>query len=72
MSISLHPDTPEGRTLAAASVAAAGATAMPPFAALVDVHAEDELAGFHLKQLLNGAKASACNLNSKKGKKHDE
>jgi hypothetical protein len=31
MSISLHSDTPEGQTLAAASVAAAGgAAAMPP------------------------------------------
>jgi len=30
--------------------------AMPAFAALVGTHADDRLAGFHLKRLLNGAK----------------
>jgi adenylate cyclase len=35
---------------------------MPAFAALVDVHAEDALAGFHLKRLLNGAKGARMQL----------
>jgi hypothetical protein len=30
--------------------------AMPAFAALVGLHADDNLAGFHLRRLLNGAK----------------
>lgn len=34
------------------------ATAMPAFAALVGLHADDPLAGFHLKRLLNGAKGA--------------
>src|SRR3954451_9128206 len=33
---------------------AGDATAMPAFAALVGAHADDALAGYHLKQLLNG------------------
>ena len=31
-------------------------TAMPAFAALVGQHADDALAGFHLRRLLNGGK----------------
>lgn len=41
---------------------AGDATAMPAFAALVGVHAEDALAGFHLKRLLNGAKGVRMQL----------
>jgi adenylate cyclase len=36
--------------------------AMPAFAALVGSHAEDALAGFHLKRLLNGAKGVRMQL----------
>jgi class 3 adenylate cyclase len=39
-----------------AKLEAGDASAMPAFAALVGLHAEDPLAGFHLKRLLNGAK----------------
>jgi adenylate cyclase len=39
-----------------AKLEAGDATAMPAFAALVGLHADDALAGFHLKRLLNGAK----------------
>ncbi len=38
------------------------ATAMPAFAALVGLHADDALAGFHLKRLLNGAKGVRMQL----------
>jgi class 3 adenylate cyclase len=38
------------------------ATAMPAFAALVGAHADDALAGFHLKRLLNGAKGVRMQL----------
>ncbi len=38
------------------------ATAMPAFAALVGSHADDALAGFHLKRLLNGAKGARMQL----------
>jgi class 3 adenylate cyclase len=38
------------------------ATAMPAFAALVGLHADDPLAGFHLKRLLNGAKGVRMQL----------
>jgi class 3 adenylate cyclase len=38
------------------------ATAMPAFAALVGAHADDALAGFHLKRLLNGAKGVKMQL----------
>jgi len=38
------------------------ATAMPAFAALVGLHADDALAGFHLKRLLNGAKGVKMQL----------
>ena len=37
-------------------------TAMPAFAALVGLHADDSLAGFHLKRLLNGAKGVRMQL----------
>ena len=37
-----------------AKLEAGDATAMPAFAALVGQHADDALAGFHLKRLLNG------------------
>lgn len=36
--------------------------AMPAFAALVGAHADDALAGFHLKRLLNGAKGIRIQL----------
>jgi adenylate cyclase len=38
------------------------ATAMPAFAALVGLHADDALAGFHLRRLLNGAKGVKMQL----------
>jgi class 3 adenylate cyclase len=38
------------------------AAAMPAFAALVGIHAEDPLAGFHLRRLLNGAKGVRMQL----------
>lgn len=41
---------------------AGDATAMPAFAALVGLHADDALAGFHLKRLLNGAKGVRMQL----------
>ncbi|MET4117145.1 class 3 adenylate cyclase [Bradyrhizobium sp. JR1.5] len=41
-----------------AKLEAVDATAMPAFAALVGLHADDALAGFHLKRLLNGAKGA--------------
>jgi len=34
----------------------------PAFAALVGMHADDPLAGFHLKRLLNGAKGVRMQL----------
>ena len=39
-----------------AKLEAGDAVAMPAFAALVGSHADDKLAGFHLKRLLNGEK----------------
>ncbi|MBR0965377.1 response regulator [Bradyrhizobium diazoefficiens] len=45
-----------------AKLEAGDATAMPAFAALVGLHAEDALAGFQLKRLLNGAKGSRIQL----------
>jgi len=36
--------------------------AMPSFAALVSKHADDGLARFHLKRLLNGAKGARVQL----------
>lgn len=41
-----------------AKLEAGDPTAMPAFAALVGLHADDALAGFHLKRLLNGAKGA--------------
>jgi len=38
------------------------AGAMPAFAALVGLHADDSLAGFHLRRLLNGAKGVRMQL----------
>jgi adenylate cyclase len=35
---------------------------MPAFAALIGQHADDPLAGFHLKRLLNGAKGVRMQL----------
>jgi class 3 adenylate cyclase len=43
-------------TEAFAKLEAGDAAAMPAFAALVGTHANDALAGFHLRRLLNGAK----------------
>ncbi|MDE5462408.1 MULTISPECIES: adenylate/guanylate cyclase domain-containing protein [unclassified Bradyrhizobium] len=45
-----------------AKMAAGDAAAMPAFAALVGMHADDTLAGFHLKRLLNGAKGIRMQL----------
>jgi class 3 adenylate cyclase len=45
-----------------AKLEAGDATAMPAFAALVGLHADDALAGFHLKRLLNGAKGVRMQL----------
>jgi class 3 adenylate cyclase len=45
-----------------AKLEAGDATAMPAFAALVGLHADDPLAGFHLKRLLNGAKGVLMQL----------
>jgi class 3 adenylate cyclase len=45
-----------------AKLEAGDATAMPAFAALVGAHADDALAGFHLKRLLNGAKGVRMQL----------
>lgn len=45
-----------------AKLEAEDATAMPAFAALVGMHADDPLAGFHLKRLLNGAKGARMQL----------
>jgi class 3 adenylate cyclase len=41
---------------------AGDAAAMPAFATLVGQHADDALAGFHLKRLLNGAKGARMQL----------
>ena len=38
------------------------AAAMPAFAALVGLHADDALAGFHLRRLLTGAKGVRMQL----------
>ncbi|MCK1722142.1 adenylate/guanylate cyclase domain-containing protein [Bradyrhizobium sp. 141] len=45
-----------------AKMEAGDAAAMPAFAALVGMHADDSLAGFHLKRLLNGAKGVRMQL----------
>ena len=45
-----------------AKLEAGDAAAMPAFAALVGTHADDALAGFHLKRLLNGAKGARMQL----------
>jgi class 3 adenylate cyclase len=45
-----------------AKLEAADVGAMPAFAALVGQHADDSLAGFHLKRLLNGAKGVRMQL----------
>jgi class 3 adenylate cyclase len=45
-----------------AKLEAGDAAAMPAFAALVGTHADDALAGFHLKRLLNGAKGVRMQL----------
>jgi class 3 adenylate cyclase len=45
-----------------AKLEAGDVTAMPAFAALVGSHADDPLAGFHLKRLLNGAKGVRMQL----------
>ena len=45
-----------------AKMEAGDAAAMPAFAALVGMHADDPLAGFHLKRLLNGAKGIRMQL----------
>src|ERR1700716_874477 len=45
-----------------AKLEAGDAAAMPAFAALVGSHADDALAGFHLRRLLNGAKGVRMEL----------
>jgi class 3 adenylate cyclase len=45
-----------------AKLEAGDVTAMPAFAALVGLHADDPLAGFHLRRLLNGAKGVRMQL----------
>jgi class 3 adenylate cyclase len=45
-----------------AKLEAGDAAAMPAFAALVGTHADDALAGFHLRRLLNGAKGVRIQL----------
>jgi class 3 adenylate cyclase len=45
-----------------AKLEAGDAAAMPAFAALVGLHADDALAGFHLRRLLNGAKGVSMKL----------
>jgi class 3 adenylate cyclase len=45
-----------------ARLEAGDAAAMPAFAALVGLHADDALAGFHLRRLLNGAKGVRMRL----------
>jgi len=45
-----------------AKLEAGDVTAMPAFAALVGMHADDTLAGFHLRRLLNGAKGVRMQL----------
>jgi class 3 adenylate cyclase len=45
-----------------ARLEAGDAAAMPAFAALVGSHADDALAGFHLRRLLNGAKGVRMQL----------
>jgi class 3 adenylate cyclase len=45
-----------------AKLEAGDAAAMPAFAALVGSHADDVLAGFHLRRLLNGAKGVRMQL----------
>jgi class 3 adenylate cyclase len=45
-----------------AKLEAGDSSAMPAFAALVGAHAEDPLANFHLKRLLNGAKGVRMQL----------
>jgi adenylate cyclase len=45
-----------------AKLEAGDAAAMPAFAALVGTHADDPLAGFHLKRLLNGGKGVRMQL----------
>jgi class 3 adenylate cyclase len=49
-------------TEAFAKLEAGDAGAMPAFAALVGQHADDALAGFHLRRLLNGAKGVRMEL----------
>jgi class 3 adenylate cyclase len=49
-------------TEAFAKLAAGDAAAMPAFAALVGQYADDALAGFHLRRLLNGAKGVRMQL----------
>jgi adenylate cyclase len=49
-------------TEAFAKLEAGDSGAMPAFAALVGTHADDALAGYHLKRLLNGAKGVRMQL----------
>jgi hypothetical protein len=45
-----------------AKLQAGDGAAMPAFAALIGMHADDALAGFHLRRLLNGGKGVRMQL----------
>ncbi len=57
-----HSHAPANFGKAFAKLEAGDDNAMPAFAALVGAHAEDRLANFHLKRLLNGAKGVRMEL----------
>jgi hypothetical protein len=50
-----------------AKLEAGEVTAMPAFASLVGLHADDALAGFHLRRLLNGAKGVRMQISKAQG-----
>ena len=58
----LAGEMPQEIEEAFAKLEAGDRNAMPAFAALVGSHAEDPLANFHLKRLLNGAKGVRMQL----------
>jgi adenylate cyclase len=63
LSVSVFKEPATAQYCAAfAKLEAGDAAAMPAFAALVGLHAEDALAGFHLRRLLNGAKGARIQL----------
>ena len=58
----MHQNADDLYGKAFAKLEAGDDNAMPAFAALVGAHAEDRLANFHLKRLLNGAKGVRMEL----------